>query len=107
MDAIILIEYIITIAIGILAFRAGYKKFAPMLKLKQLKGKQLRVDIRGQIAAVRDPVLLYYRTNAELIGISVDVGLSASILRTRVQVWKTIVICGVVGFFCFMVGTGF
>jgi hypothetical protein len=52
-------------------------------------------------------VLLYYRTNAELIGISVDVGLSASILRTRVQVWKTIVICGVVGFFCFMVGTGF
>jgi hypothetical protein len=86
MDVITLIEYLIVLAIIIVGFRA-------VLKRIKAAPKQLKVYLRGQIAAIRDPVLLNYRTNPEVYGISDDVALSASILRTRVQIWKTIIFC--------------
>jgi hypothetical protein len=103
MDAITLIEYIIVIVIVIVGSRAVYKYITKQIKQTP---KQLRVHLRGQIAAVRDPVLLHYRTNPEVYGVSDDVALSASILRTRVQLWKTILIAGIVGFIMFLIGTG-
>lgn len=49
---------------------------------------------------VRDPILRYYKSNPELYGVSVDVALSAGLLRVKVQWWKTIVFC----VFCFAMG---
>jgi hypothetical protein len=102
MDAITLIEYLFAVGVAFFIIRAVYKK----LTSGTLSPVHLKVELKGQIAAVRDPVLLHYRTNPEVYGVSDDVALSASILRTRVQIWKTIIICGIVGLFCFLVGTG-
>jgi hypothetical protein len=99
MDAINIIEYLIIIAVVIIGIRA-------ILARIRVAPKQLKVYLRGQIAAIRDPVLLYYRTNPEVYGVSDDVALSASILRTRVQLWKTILISGIVAFIAFLIGAG-
>jgi hypothetical protein len=84
----------------------GIRFFWRRMKKEVIAPKQLRTYIRGQIAAVRDPVLLHYRTNPEVYGISDDVALSASILRTRVQLWKTILIGAGCFFFGMLIGSG-
>lgn len=89
MDAIILIEYLIAIGIAFVVIRTVYGRLKP----GAFSPIHLKARLNGQIAAIRDPVLLYYRTNPEVYGISDDVALSASILRTRVQLWKTIIFC--------------
>jgi hypothetical protein len=88
MDAIILLEYILVFSIALVAIRSLWK----WLKKGKITPKEIRVQLNGQIAAIRDPVLMYYHTNPEVYGVSDDVALSASILRTRVECSK--ITCG-------------